>query len=207
MFGAGDVELAFSFAEILVRAFFIFADQPGAVEGCGGGDAFGIAGGGGQRVGAAHAIAMGADRAFFRRRLGIDECQDVGEILHHRRDRHLGADCAHPRLLGAPLGGDVGAVFRVSAGAIVKVGQHDIVAGGAEAAGHVVKFLADAGGVHQQDDHREWAIAFGMDDESLHRASSRLEIADCFDHGVFLVVGVMVPRHGWLGKQPWRMAL
>ncbi len=202
VFGAGDVELAFGFAEILVRAFFVFADQPGAVEGCGGGDAFGVAGGGGERVGAAHAVAVGADGAFFRRRLCIDECQDVGEILHDRRDGHLGADRAHSGLLGAALGGDVGAVFRVFAGSIVQVGQHDIVADGAEAAGHVVEFLADAWGVHQHDHHGVWAIAFGMDDEGLHRAGPGLEIAGCFDHGFSSVVGVMVPRpRGW-DKRP-----
>ena len=166
-----------------MRAFLVLADQPGAVERCGGGDAVGIARGGGQRIRAAHAVAVGADGAFLRRRLGIDECQHVGEILHHRRDGHLGADRAHAGLFGAALGGDVGAVFRVFAGAVVQVGQHDVIADGAEPAGHVVEFVADAGGVHQHEDHGMRAVAVGMDDEGLHLAGAGLDVANFFDHG------------------------
>src|SRR5262245_43463509 len=63
MLGAGDIELALHFTESEMRALDGVADEPGAVERRRGGDAVGVAGRSSQRIRAAHAVAVGADRA------------------------------------------------------------------------------------------------------------------------------------------------
>ena len=115
---------------------------------------------------------MGADRAAFRCLLCIHKGQQIGEIIHYRRDGHLRANRPHTGLLGAALGGHLGAVFRVLSGPVVQVRQNDVVSDRPETAGHVVKFLADAGGVHLQNHHRVGAVALWMHDEGLHRTGT-----------------------------------
>src|SRR5262249_17852969 len=86
VFGTGDVELAFDFAEVEMWAFFRIADQPGAIERRGGSDAIGIACRGSQRVRATHAVAMCADRARLGGVPSINKRQHRCDVIHHGRN-------------------------------------------------------------------------------------------------------------------------
>ena len=186
--GAGDVELALGLAEGEVRALDRVAHQPGAVERGGGGDAVGIARGGGQRIGPAHAIAVGADRALLRLLLLVGKGDQGGDVVHHRRDRHLGAHRPHAGLLGAALLQHVGAVLGVLAGAVIEVGQQHVVAHRRQPAGHVVELLADAGRVHQEQHRRVRPAPFRMANEGFDGAVLGRDIQNLLDHVAVLLL-------------------
>src|SRR5258708_9033538 len=99
MLGAGDVEFAPRLAEREMRALDGIAHQPGAVERSRSGDAVGVARGGGQSIGAAHTVAMGADRTLLGLLLLVGPGDQSGDVIHHWRDRHLGAHRTHARVL------------------------------------------------------------------------------------------------------------
>src|ERR1700751_65121 len=102
-----------------MRAFLGLADEPGPVKRSGRGDALGIACRGGQGVGAAHALAMAADRPPLDPLLLLDKREHRGDIIHYRRDGHLGADGSHELVLGAALLMHARSVDRVATRAVV----------------------------------------------------------------------------------------
>jgi hypothetical protein len=60
-------------------------------------------------------------------RLRVGEGEHGGDVVHDRRDRHLGAHGAHALMLGAAVHEDVGAVLGVASGAVVEVGQQHAI--------------------------------------------------------------------------------
>jgi hypothetical protein len=80
--------------------------------------------------------------------LSLGKREHGRDVVHHRRERHLGAHRAHALMLGAAVLEHLWPVDRVAPGAVIEVGEQDIVADGGEPPRHVAQLLADAGGVH-----------------------------------------------------------
>jgi hypothetical protein len=114
--------------------------------------------------------------------LVIDKRQHGGDIVHHRRDRHLGPHRAHARAIRTPLVQHVGAENRIPPGAIIEVGQEHVVADGREPARHIAEFLADTGCIHQEEDGGKRPAALGTTDKGFHRAVCRGDVQRLFDH-------------------------
>ena len=108
--------------------------------------------------------------------------QHRADIVHHRRDRHLGAHRAHAGLLGRALFQHVGAVDRVAPGTVIEVGEEHVVSDSREPARHHAQLLADAGRIHHQEHRWIRAATLGMDDERLHRAVVGGDVEGLFDH-------------------------
>ena len=151
-----------------MRALFCVADEPGAVKRRRSRDAVGKTRRGGERKGAAHAIAVHPDRAGLGRTLRVGKGDHRRDVVHDRRDRHLGAHPSHPLALGAALLEHVGPKNRIAAGAMVEIGQQHVIADRRQPTRHVAQFLADARRVHQQQYRRIRAAAFRVVDEGFH---------------------------------------
>ncbi len=171
-----------------MRALLGVADEPGAVKGRRCGDPVGKARRRGERIGSAHAIAVGPDRAGLRLAVAVGEVEHRGDVVHHRRDRHPGAHRPHPLALGAPRLEHVGPEDRVAAGAVVEVGQQHKIADRRQPARHVAQLLADAGRVHQQQRRRKRPAALGPADKGLHRAVPGGDVQGVLDHRLLLIV-------------------
>jgi hypothetical protein len=69
---------------------------------------------------------------------------------------------------------------------VVEVGQDDEVADRGEPPRHVAQLVAPARRIHVEEDDRERAALFGMDDEAVHRAVRGGDVERLFDHGARL---------------------
>ena len=127
---------------------------------------------------------MHANRAGAHVFLLVEETKHVGDIFHHRRDGHFGANGAHAVAFWVAHRQHAGAEFGIAARAVIKIGQHNVIAGGGQPPRHVVQFLTNAGCIHQHQHGGERAVTFGMADKAFHRAGAGLDINDVFDHGV-----------------------
>ena len=161
-----------------MRALLGVADQPGAVERGGGGDAVGIAGRGGQRIGAAHAVAMAPTGPGF-----TASCRSTNASMAATSSITGGiVILVRPRACVVARGcppRDVRPEDRVPPGAVIQVGQQHVVADGREPARHVPQLLADAVRIHQEQHGGIRPAPLGMADEGLHRAVFGGDIQVC----------------------------
>src|SRR5438034_6488842 len=104
-----------------MRALLGLAEEPGTVKGSGGGNALGIAGGGCQRIGPTHAIAVTSHLSVLDLTLPVDKVQHRGNGFHDRGNSHLGADRPHAVALGAALFEHARPENRVAPSAIIEV--------------------------------------------------------------------------------------
>src|SRR6266436_4758640 len=177
-------------------------DEPGTVKRSSGGNALGIARCGRQGIGAAHAIAVTSDLPLLYLPLPVDKVQHRRDVLHDRGNSYLGADRPHALALGAALFKHARPENRVAAGAVIEVRQKYIITDGGEPACHVPKFFADARGIHQQKDRREWCLPLRTADEGLHRAIGGRNIQSLLDHwenpSNRLLAPSLFNKQGWL---------
>src|SRR5690349_10249607 len=147
---------------------------------------------------------MTVDRPLLHLTLLLDKCEDRGEVIHHRRNGHLGPNGTHALMLRTALLLHARSIDRVTTCAVVEIGQQHVIADRSEPARHILELLANAVRVHQQEDSGERAVALGMADESLHLAVFGRDVQGLFDHGGVFPVGrfrVWPLHRGWVSRQ------
>ena len=168
-------------------AIGLVGGEAGAMERSGGGDAVGKRPGGGEGEGTAHAVADAADFRTEDGGLAIEETQEGGSVFHDQAVVD-GFHALHPAVaIRAFLEGGGEVERQRGAGAVVEIGQEDVVAGGREPFGHGAECRADAEGIHV-DDHGGALLLLRRAEEMARReAVVGLDLDGWGGHGRHLV--------------------